>query len=423
MGRWSEQVWTHPLTLERVPYRCFTPDGIAGTRLVLAADEVERIIRLQDEIRAVAASPDAPAGELMVKYSESSSSTTIEGIYPSPRRLARSAVTGEGRDAETAALRHVAATETAMRIGADKTRGPVAVDDLREIHRVLMDGDPEYAHHQPGEFRRTQNWIGGGEIDPTPDKAVFVSPPPGDVPSLLDDLLDYINDDSELALPQSAVAHARFEHIHPFPDGNGRTGRSLIHLMWARRGMITEESTIPVSAYLSRRQHDYFDCLAASHAAVCAGEQPAAAWGGIVGLFSDAGEHGCFLAGLIRGHVKDIMGRWRTRLTARRKSVINQVLEDLPRRPVIDAAMVAGAYGCTQRRARQALQALTAAGILETRSLARGRRGYEAVALLDLYTAAMSDRPVNAMEHVRESERLKAARAEHGGGDVGEGRS
>ena len=400
MPRWSEQIWTHPGTLEQVRYRSCTPDGIAGTRLAFSASETERIVRLQDRIRSTATSPEAPAGEWMVKHAESSSSTTIEGIYPSPRRLARSAVTGEGRETEKSALRHVAATETAMRIGADQSRGPVTADDIREIHRVLMSGDPGYPH-EPGAFRLTQNWIGGGAIEPTPDNAIFVSPPTEDVAALMDDLLSYINDDSELALPQSAAAHARFEHIHPFPDGNGRTGRSLIHLMWARRGLIPEDSTIPVSAYLARNKQGYFGHLAASHAAVCAGED-AAAWDGIAGLFADAAEHGCFLADVIRGHVRDIMEMWRPRLGARRRSVINQVFDALPRHPVTDAAIVAEDWGCTERRARQALRSLAAAGVLETRSLARGRRGYEATGLLDLCAAAMSDRAVNDMEHVKQ---------------------
>lgn len=415
MPRWSEQTWTHPGTLEQVRYRCCTPDEIAGTRLAFPAAETERIVRLQDRIRETATSPDAPAGEWMVKHAESSSSTTIEGIYPSPRRLARSAVTGEGRETEKSALRHVAATETAMRIGADQSRGPVSVDDIREIHRVLMSGDPDYLH-EPGEFRATQNWIGGGEVNPTPDNAIFVSPPTEDVAALMDDLLSYINDDSELALPQSAAAHARFEHIHPFPDGNGRTGRSLIHLMWARRRLITEDSTIPVSAYLARNKQNYFDQLAASHAAVCAGED-AGAWEGMGGLFADAAEHGCFLADVIRGHVREIMERWRPRLRARQRSVVTQVFDSLPRHPVTDAAIVAETWGCTERRARQALRSLAGGGVLEARSLARGRRGYEATGLLDLYAAAMSDRAVNDMEHVKQSLAHPAA-----GGSAASGR-
>ena len=86
-----------------------------------------------------------------------------------------------------------------------------------------------------GVVRTTQNWIGGSSYNPC--SASFVPPPPEHVEGLLDDLLVYINSDDHPALVQAAIAHAQFETIHPFADGNGRTGRALIHVILRRRGL------------------------------------------------------------------------------------------------------------------------------------------------------------------------------------------
>ena len=118
-------------------------------------------------------------------------------------------------------------------VDAVEPGGPITLDILLEIHRRLLEGTRLEEHG--GRIRTVQNWIGGSSYNPC--SAAFVPPPPEDVPALLDDLISFCNDDGLPALAQAAIAHAQFETIHPFVDGNGRAGRVLIHLVLCRRGI------------------------------------------------------------------------------------------------------------------------------------------------------------------------------------------
>ena len=104
--------------------------------------------------------------------------------------------------------------------------GRITVETVQEVHRRLM-ADSRIQDHGCS-IRTVQNWIGGSGHNPC--SAAFVPPPPEDVPTLMDDLLPFCNDDGLSPLVQTAIAHAKFETIHPFVDGNGRAGRALIHL-------------------------------------------------------------------------------------------------------------------------------------------------------------------------------------------------
>ena len=136
--------------------------------------------------------------------------------------------------------------------------GPITTDLLLEVHRRLLAGSRLEGHG--GSVRSVQNWIGGSGYNPC--SAEFV-PPPDAAPALLDDLLTFCNDDGLPALAQAAIAHAQFETIHPFVDGNGRVGRALIHLVLRRRGF-AERFLPPVSLILDTWADDYVAGLTAT---------------------------------------------------------------------------------------------------------------------------------------------------------------
>lgn len=398
---WVERIWTSPQG-EQVPYRCFVPPPVAGTVVRMDSARFDRLRAAEEEVREFAHDERSPVSDWLISHTEGASSTTVEGVHPSLRRLARSEATGEGRQPEKAALRNIAATELALRIGSDAGR-PLAAEDICAVHETLMADDPEYEWATPGAIRRTQNWIGGGDLRPTPAKADFVSPPPDAVEELMADLVGYMNTSgTERPLIAAAVAHARFEHIHPFPDGNGRTGRALIHMLWARRGLVTDTSTVPVSAHLARRRDQYFEALSRSHRAIADGgaAEPDRIWGPMIELLEEATVFACHLGSAIRSAAAEIQDRWEQAVAPKRKSLVGQILRDLTLHPVLDSKMVAERYGRTERRARQALQTLAQAGVLASRSIGKGRRGYEAAALLDLYSAASSEHPIMAIPEV-----------------------
>ena len=133
-----------------------------------------------------------------------------------------------GEEPRDVTAREVLANIDAMAGGIEAVEhgGLISVDTVLDLHRRLMAGSRLEDHG--GRIRTEQNWIGGSDYNPC--SAAFVPPPPEEVPGLLEDLLAFCNDDSLPALAQAAIAHAQFETIHPFADGNGRAGRSLIHL-------------------------------------------------------------------------------------------------------------------------------------------------------------------------------------------------
>ena len=129
---------------------------------------------------------------------------------------------------------------------------PLLVDVLLEVHRRLLAATHLSEH--AGRVRTIQNWIGGSSYNPC--NAAFVPPPPESVAPLLEDLCAFCNEDQLPAVAQAAIAHAQFETIHPFVDGNGRVGRALIHLVLRRRGL-APRALPPISLVLATRANDY----------------------------------------------------------------------------------------------------------------------------------------------------------------------
>lgn len=136
---------------------------------------------------------------------------------------------------------------------------PISVRLLCDAHRLLLNG-VRGAGKQPGELRRSQNWIGGTR----PGNAVFVPPPPENVPQLLTNMERFIHDGATDLPPMVKVAliHAQFETIHPFLDGNGRIGRLLIAALFEHWGLLPEP-LMYLSGYLKQHQAEYYRRLSA----------------------------------------------------------------------------------------------------------------------------------------------------------------
>jgi Fic family protein len=149
----------------------------------------------------------------------------------------------------------------ALNYSIDRLDGfPFSLRFIREIHSKLMTNARSSHFADPGEFRKSQNWIGGTN----PSNALFVPPPVGPMLSALDDFEKFIHRNDCIPLLQVGLLHAQFETIHPFLDGNGRTGRIIVTLFLYAREML-EKPVLFLSSYFKKHQKAYYDRLNGYH--------------------------------------------------------------------------------------------------------------------------------------------------------------
>lgn len=306
--------------------------------------------------------------------SESAASSRIEQLTSSARKVLEAEVTGRGRG--NAAL--IAANTRQMEAAVERARA--SVDGIVEMHRILLtDSAPEIA----GVLRSAQVWIGGSDYSPA--GAMFVPPHQRHLGELMADLGEFMARDDLPVLAQAAVAHAHFETIHPFADGNGRTGRALVHVLLRERSLTTS-SALPLSAGLLTDTAGYFAALDAYR-------------GGdvdrIVQLFAraaiDAAERGSWLAAELVAVRED----WNEQLTARADALAWRVLDLLLQRPVLTTAAVSAEFDVSAETARNALERLEVDGIVIAAQLDKRQRGWrspDVLALLDEFADASGRR-------------------------------
>ena len=306
--------------------------------------------------------------------SESAASSRIEQLTSSARKVLEAEVTGRGRG--NAAL--IAANTRQMEAAVERARA--SVDGIVEMHRILLtDSAPEIA----GVLRNAQVWIGGSDYSPA--GAMFVPPHQRHLGELMADLGEFMARDDLSALAQAAVAHAQFETIHPFADGNGRTGRALVHVVLRERSLTTS-SALPLSTGLLTDTAGYFAALDAYR-------------GGdvdrIVQLFAraaiDAAERGSWLA----AELFAVREEWNEQLTARADALAWRVLDLLLQRPVLTTAAVSAEFGVSAETARNALERLEVDGIVIAAQLDKRQRGWrspDVLGLLDEFADAAGRR-------------------------------
>ena len=221
-----------------------------------------------------------------------------------------------------------------------------------------------------------------------PCSAAFVPPPPEFLDGLLQDLLDYVNGDHHPPLVQAAIAHAQFETIHPFADGNGRTGRALIHVILRRRGL-APRFVPPISLVLATWASDYIDGLTAfRHVGAPDSAQRCTGAGTWLRQFGTAAHRSCDDAQEYASRIDALDARWRERLgRVRAKSAVELLLQILPGVSVITVESAARLIGRSAMRTGEAVNRLEATGIVRQRNVGRQRyRVFEAADVIDLFT-------------------------------------
>jgi Fic family protein len=249
---------------QRAGYRAFLPAPLPPKPAIQLAAPLSRLLSEADRAlgRLDGVATVLPNTDLFVAMylrQEAVLSSQIEGTQSTLDDVL--AFEAEGDDAPvpgdvTEVVNYVAAMRHGLRRLPEL---PLSLRLLREIHEVLMRG-VRGAEKRPGEFRTTQNWIGAGGC--TLQNADFVTPPPHEMDAALGNLELFLHDASLPLLMHVAVAHAQFETIHPFLDGNGRVGRLLIGLLLCERGAL-RHPLLYLSVYLKAHRAQYYDRLTA----------------------------------------------------------------------------------------------------------------------------------------------------------------
>lgn len=325
-------------------------------------------------LNKIAAPELGPLARLLLR-TESIASSKVEGMQVDAKQLARAEVREDlGRTASTEAL-EVLANVDAMQFAIEETASATRITpyEIVAIHRVLMQrSHPKIA----GRLRDRQNWIGGNDFNPC--GADFVPPPPEEVVSLLDDLCLFCARDDVPTLVQAGLAHAQFETIHPFDDGNGRTGRALVQVILRRRGL-APTFVPPISVVLAREKPRYIRGLMSYR------DDRVLEW---LEVFSSAAAQAAALAESYLKQVAELQDRWRQQLRDKvkpRSDAASWALIDvLPAHPVITLPVGVTATGRSKPAVNNSIPDLVTADILRPLSDSQRNRAWGASELLDL---------------------------------------
>ena len=244
-------------------YSAFIPDAFPSKMLLSFPAEIlskaataERLIGKLDGITHVL--PDSDFFLSMYVTKDATASAQIEGTRATIMDALemRAGININDTDADDI-LFYI----KALNFGTKRLKNfPFSLRFIRELHNELMTGARSSHFSDPGEFRKSQNWIGGTTLQ----NASYVPPPVHFMNEALNDLEKFIHDSSLMPVLQAGILHAQFETIHPFLDGNGRTGRLLITLFLFERAIL-EQPVLFLSSYFKKNQQLYYDKLNAYH--------------------------------------------------------------------------------------------------------------------------------------------------------------
>jgi Fic family protein len=368
-------------------YEAFVPAQVRDIELSLSGPVASDVADAEAALSALRTQTHSASGlealSRSLMRSEAVASSWIEALRVSHRKLAEAEQDAPGSTYDEArrVLGNVRAMAAAIEIGA--ASAPFTVDDILSMHGMLMStSNVREDRDRAGVFRDEAVFIGGT----TPRNAEYVGPPHECIDELMDDLVAFINDRHDLsATVVAAIAHAQFESIHPFHDGNGRVGRCLIHTILRRGG--AGDVLPPISIAFAQSGSRYVDGLNAFR------NDDLDAW---LSLFATAVSLASGATMGLAERVAALRTAWHERLrqsraaagrnAPRSDSAVVASLACLADMPAFHARDIAQRLGVTWRAAQDAVLELQETDIIKQVSAGKGNRLYEAMevfALLD----------------------------------------
>lgn len=371
-------------------YHPYVPDHLRDIDLLLTAEASAAVARAQTDIALLDASTQhltdtEPLARLILR-AEAVASSKIEGLEMSAEKLLEYEALDELGvhhrldSTEAAVLANIDAMHQSIKAaGLDS---PFSVASIRDINSVLLAGTDMEPYS--GILRDRQNWIGGNNVNPL--GAAYVPPKPEYVPDLMDDLVAFINTSPLPPLAIAAIAHAQLETIHPFVDGNGRTGRAIVHAI-LRKARITTRITPPISLILATDKERYIKNLAAfrtdnsdsgrtSHEAI-------SDW---VEYFAHMASEACSRAQQFEQTLTDIQTEWIERVRPRAKSAAALLISKLIGNPVVSIESAAKLTARSYEAARSAIASLTGSDVLTQNARNKKSNLYVAKDVVEAFT-------------------------------------
>ncbi|NQX11540.1 Fic family protein [Microbacteriaceae bacterium VKM Ac-2855] len=363
----------------RGPYSAAIPPRIAGVRVNVGAEtaaEAADASSLLSRFDAEMGSSVLPFATILLR-SESASSSQIENLTSGARAIAETELGERGSGNAALIVRNVRAMQAALRLS-----DVIDSSSIIAMHAALLE---DHAPEMTGAYRSEQVWIGGSGV--SPHQAAFVPPDHTRVAGAMDDLVAFIGRSDVPPLAHAAIAHAQFETIHPFPDGNGRTGRAIVQAM-LRSARLTRNVTVPVSAGLLHDVDSYYAALGAFRE----GDVDA-----LVSTFSAASVFAVRNGRELVEDLEAVRGTWDAALIGLQRNHSARRLADLAiEQPVLSGPLVEERLHLSAPATYRALDVLVARGILRPTNSHRRNRIWiaeKAITSLDAFAERAARRP------------------------------
>ena len=356
-----------------VPARLRELDVKVPSSLMADMEEAAGVLSRFDSYAAVRlGAGDHVLGPMSVVLlrTEATSSSQIEHLTVGAKSLALEFIHEGGSDNAAIVVGNVRAMEAALQLGRNMDE-----EHVLAMHRALLLAQPGW-EEQAGRYRKRLVWVGTDSYSPR--GASHIAPQPELVPQAMEDLLAFVARDDLPVILQCAIAHAQFETIHPFADGNGRCGRALVHAILRNKGLV-QATTPPVSAGLLRNTTSYFDALTAYRAGNAAP---------IVESFVEACLFAADSGRLLIDELAEQLDEARDLLQGTRSdSPVWRVLPHLVAQPVVTTAYLRESCGLSGPQAERAVRRMEAAGVLSARNGRRRNIVWEHRGILDVLDA------------------------------------
>ncbi len=369
-------------------YKYFLPTKISCMEVTLAPDVVGDVARAESAIKqlntkSIALHNTEGLARLLLR-AEAVSSSYIEGLSIGTKRLLKAEMRSSGKTPfkfdERAAevVGNIHAMESAIDIAVNVQSVDVAT--ILNIHKKLCENTRIESFG--GQVRNVQNWVGGNSFNPL--QADYVPPAPEYVMELLEDLAAYCNDEVVSPVLQAAIVHAQFESIHPFIDGNGRTGRALIHFILKRRGL-AEKFVPPISLCMATHATDYEFGL--TEFRYVDNEDPEEIRNRInnwVSFFSGCCIQACEEAYAFEQNAHALQNEWRKTLgSVRRGSSLEMLMDEMIGMPIFTINSICESSGRVFSAVSAAVERCLKAGIVKPLGNSKRNRVFEVPSVIN----------------------------------------